>query len=188
MLETHFSVGEQDVEGPEGFFLAQVHQQHAGERAHSLAVADLAVVHAVSDQHVEQLLLLQVVALAEENVLAELPIDIRVDLPRFRSVVARQLQHSLVLVLVVLIGHHRAQVQQLRPHHIAHLVGDSFVDPLRQLLLRRLRLPLAEHLDPLLLALRQHLQPLLNRLLVILRRRKFLIMNESVATKTNANS
>lgn len=184
----YFFVGQQNVQRPKCFLFSQVHQKHSSQGAHSLTVAHLAVENAVSDQHIEELLLLQVVALAKENVLTKLPIDVGVNLSCFGAMNSCEMKHSLIFVLIVSVGHHFTEVQQLWPHNVPDFVWNAFVDSLRQFFPRWLRIPLAQHLDPFLLALNQHIQLLFECFLVVLWRWKLLIVNESIATtKANAN-
>lgn len=90
----------------------------------------------VSDEYVEQLLLLQIVSFAEENVLSKLSVHVGVNLTGLGAVESREIQHSLVLVHIRLVLHNRFKVQQLRPNNISHLVRNSLVDSLRQFLFR----------------------------------------------------
>lgn len=66
-------INHESVERPKRFFFAQIHQQHTGDRRHSLAVTELAVVAAVSREDIEKLLLFSAVTLAKIVVIAKTP-------------------------------------------------------------------------------------------------------------------
>lgn len=136
----------------------------------TLTVWNFAVVHAVSDEHIEQLPLLQIVSIAKANILPKLSIHVRIDLSHFGAMSPCEYQHSLVDFTIALECHHLFEVQQLLPHSVSHLVGNSFVDALVKLLACRFLIPILYHLDPLLLALDENFEFLFERLLVVLRR------------------
>ena len=80
--------------------LVQVHEEQRRYLRHALAVADLAVVHAVGGQDVEQVLLAVVVPLAEHRVVAVGAVHVQVDLTNVGGVKPGQLLHFLILALL----------------------------------------------------------------------------------------
>lgn len=156
----------------------------------TLTISNFAVIHAVSDEYIEHLLLLQIISFTKENILPKLSIDIWINLTCFGAMSSRDNQHSLVNISVALQRHDLLEIQQLFPHWISNFIRYTLVDSLVQLLSSRFLFPIFQHLDPLFLALNQNLEFLLQSFLIFLRWCGcFVIVHEtkSVNMKLNEN-